>query len=86
MATKFRLLLLDANVVIRAHIEGVWTQLIDRCEICLAQTVIDECQFYDGKDGNRYEIDLQADPHDGLRHLLPKWSTVRNERSRLPDL
>jgi hypothetical protein len=57
---KFRLLLLDANVVIEIAKQGLWEQLVDRCDIHLAQTVLDESQFYDDDEGNRHYIDLSS--------------------------
>lgn len=57
---KFRLLLLDANVVIEISRHALWDQLVDRYEIHLARTVIDEAQFFDDDDGNRQYIDLTA--------------------------
>jgi hypothetical protein len=58
MAKKFRLLLFDANVVIEISRQGLWDQVIARCEIHLAQTVLDESQFYDDDQGERHYIDL----------------------------
>ncbi len=58
---KFRLLLLDANVVIEISRHGLWDQLVTQCDIHLARTVIDEAQFFDDDEGNRHYIDLA--PH-----------------------
>ena len=55
---KFSLLLLDANVVIEISRLGLWTQLVLQCEIWLAQTVIDEAEFYVDENGDRQTIDL----------------------------
>ena len=57
---KFRLLLLDANVVIEISRQGLWDQVIARCDIHLAQTVLDESQFYDDDQGERHYIDLTS--------------------------
>jgi hypothetical protein len=56
---KFRLLLLDANIVIEISRHGLWDQVTERCEIHLAQTVIDEAQFFDDDAGDRIYIDLR---------------------------
>ena len=56
---KFRLLLLDANVVIEISRQGLWDQMTAKCEIHLAQTVLDEAQFYDDDQGGRHYIDLR---------------------------
>ena len=55
---KFRLLLLDANVVIEIAKQGLWEQVVAKCDIHLARTVLDESQFYDDDEGNRHYIDL----------------------------
>ncbi len=57
---KFRLLLLDANVVIEISRQGLWDQMTARCDIHLAQTVVDEAQFYDDNQGDRHYIDLRS--------------------------
>jgi hypothetical protein len=57
---KFRLLLLDANVVIEISRHGLWDLVVARCDIILTQTVLDEAQFYDDEEGNRCYIDLSA--------------------------
>jgi hypothetical protein len=44
MTKKFKLLLLDANVVIKAFELGLWQQLIDRRDIWIAGTVIQEAE------------------------------------------
>ena len=57
---KFRLLLLDANVVIEIARQGLWEQMVAKCDIHLAQTVLDESQFYADDQGNRHYIDLTS--------------------------
>ena len=57
---KFRLLLLDANVVIEISRQGLWDQMVARCDIHIAQTVLDESQFYDDEEGDRHDIDLSS--------------------------
>lgn len=55
---KLRLLLLDANVIIELFRRGIWDTIVERCEIVLAQSVVDESQFYDTDIGERKYIDL----------------------------
>jgi hypothetical protein len=55
---KFRLLLLDANIVIEIARHGVWDQFVARCDVHLARTVIDEAQFFVDVNGDRQQIDL----------------------------
>ena len=38
---KLKLLILDANVVIHLHEFGIWTKLIEKCEVYLARTVVE---------------------------------------------
>jgi hypothetical protein len=61
MMKKFKLLLLDANIVIKAFELGVWQKLIERCDIWIASTVIDESEFYISNDGASHPIDLDPD-------------------------
>ena len=49
---KLKLLLLDANVVIELFEKGIWEKVVERCEIYLAGTVVDEAQHIpDAEDG-----------------------------------
>lgn len=52
--TRLRLVLLDANVVIHIFGLGIWEQITQRCNVLLAQTVIDEVEFYDTDSGRQY--------------------------------
>lgn len=59
---KLRCLLLDACVVIKLFQLGLWQQFCERCEVVLAETVVeDEVQFYVDADEQRHEIDLSED-------------------------
>ncbi len=68
---KFRLLLLDANVIIYAHELGIWHLLTDHCEITITRTVAEQEVYY-WRDQNdvRHEIDLAADIRDGRIHCI----------------
>lgn len=55
---KFRLLLLDANVVIELFKQQLWDKFIAKCNVYLAQTVVDEAHFYEDSNGERQPIDL----------------------------
>ncbi|MHB8899520.1 MAG: hypothetical protein ACYC6Y_12290 [Thermoguttaceae bacterium] len=57
---KFNLLLLDANVVIEISRHGLWEEMVARCNIHLAQTVLDESQFYEDDRGDKHYIDLSS--------------------------
>ncbi len=56
---KFRLLLLDANVVIELFRQGIWDRLIEACDVHLARTVVStEAHFYEDNQGVRIDFDL----------------------------
>ena len=57
---KFRLLLLDANIVIEISRHGLWDQIIARCDIHLARTVVGEAHFYPDANGGQQPIDLTS--------------------------
>lgn len=61
MMKKFKLLLLDANVVIQAFKLGLWAKLIERCDVWLAATVVQEAAFFTTEDGTSHTIDLSQD-------------------------
>jgi hypothetical protein len=57
---KFNLLLLDANVVIYLFKLGIWQQVIERCDVHLARTIVEsEAQFYETDDGHREYFNFQ---------------------------
>jgi hypothetical protein len=58
---KFKLLLLDTNIVIKAFELGLWQNLTERCDIYLAATVIQESEYYEDQDGHTHRIDLSQD-------------------------
>lgn len=53
---RSRLVLLDTNVVLRLFELGIWQAVTQKYQIVLAQTVIDESQFF-VRDEQRHEID-----------------------------
>jgi hypothetical protein len=58
---KLRLLILDANVVITLHERGIWAEVIGRCDVHLARTVVREAHFVDDDEGDPLAIDLSTD-------------------------
>lgn len=52
--TRSRLILLDANVVIRLFELGIWERIAARHHVLLARTVLDESQFYEDAHGRQY--------------------------------
>ena len=56
---KFKVLLLDANVVIQLFKLGVWDEVVERCEIYLSRIVAEiEAHFFRADDGRRHDFDL----------------------------
>lgn len=63
--SRLKLLILDASEVIHLHEFGLWSRLIDLCDVHLARTVVDfEASFFE-KDGDSHPIDLSADVAEG---------------------
>ncbi|MBN1555547.1 MAG: hypothetical protein JXA11_12450 [Phycisphaerae bacterium] len=59
MTKKFRLLLLDANIVIKLFQLGIWEQILSHCDVHLSRTIASrESKFYCDEDGVQYDIDL----------------------------
>ena len=55
---KFRLLLLDADVVILLFRLAIWDKVIERCDVHLAGAVLGEAHFYVDDEGERQDFDL----------------------------
>lgn len=56
---RFRLLLLDANVVIYLWKSGLWDAVVEQCELVLGRIVFDEAHFWEDDDGGRHDFDLK---------------------------
>jgi hypothetical protein len=58
--TKIRCVLLDADIIIKAHELDVWQQLLNSFEICVPSIVIHrEAKYYNSKSGHSFPIKLQ---------------------------
>ncbi len=56
---KFPRLLLDANVIIYAHELGIWDKLVEKCEITITRTILEDEAYYWYDDQERpHAIDL----------------------------
>jgi hypothetical protein len=64
--TKPLCLLLDTNVIIKAHELGIWSNLMQDCHLLLPGTIIGESIYYIDKMGNRINIDLQSQVNNGM--------------------
>jgi len=63
---RFRLLLLDANIVIELFRQGIWDRLIEVCDVHLSRTVAEtEAHFYEDDAGEKQYFDLATDDEAG---------------------
>jgi hypothetical protein len=62
---KLRLLLLDANIIIKLFHLGIWDQVVDQCDVQLARTVVEEAHFFKDEYGDRQDFDLKPYDKDG---------------------
>jgi hypothetical protein len=62
---KFRLLLLDTNVILELIDMGIWEAVVAACDVHVARTVVDEAQFVKDEDGFPVSVDLVDDEIKG---------------------
>jgi hypothetical protein len=63
---RFRLLLLDANIVIELFRQGIWDRVVEVCGVHLSRTVAEiEAHFYEDEDGEKQYFDLAPDAQAG---------------------
>ena len=66
MAKKFRLLLLDANIVIELFHMGIWDRVLECCDVHLSRTIATtEAHFYEDDEGQRHDFDLSGHEASG---------------------
>lgn len=65
---KSRLVILDACVIIDAHVLGIWKQITSNYKIYIPSTVLhDEARYFEDREsGTLVSIDLQADLSSGI--------------------
>lgn len=68
--TQFPCLILDANIVILLFAQGLWNAVVERCELILSQTVIDEAAYFQDSNGTERTIDLQTDITTGRIRVI----------------
>ncbi len=67
---KLKWLILDANVVIYLHELGIWSKVVERCEIHLSRIVAEqEVRHYQGSEHDEI-IDLTEDIAQGRIHVF----------------
>jgi hypothetical protein len=62
---RFPCLILDANIVIWLFAQGLWSAVVERCELILCETVVDEADYFQDSAGTERAIDLQPDITSG---------------------
>lgn len=78
---KFRLLLLDANIVIYLHELGLWERFIEKCSVTLTQTVVDEVISYDlGPDIRERRIQCIEVDLETVQRFTSKYGPVYLDR------
>ena len=82
---KFKLLLLDTNVVIKALELNLWQKLIEPCDIWLADSVIQEAVFFTTDDGIQHSIDLSQDINENRITKFELQPSELTEFRRLSD-
>lgn len=81
---KFRLLLLDANIVIEISKQHLWKGILSQCDVHLSRTVVDEAAFYTDENGEHCDIDLTPylSGDDGITVFDVAASEVASLRNR----
>ena len=77
---KLRLLILDANVVITLHDLGIWSKVVDKCDIHVSRTVVKESAFSGCNEAGGVSIDLSAD-EDAVGLQCSSWTHPQSESS-----
>ncbi len=60
-----RLLLLDANIIIKLFELGFWDDILNAYDIHLSRTVIGEAEFYCDEYGTKHNINLSQEEDEG---------------------
>lgn len=89
---RFRLLLLDANIVIELFRQGIWDRVVEVCDVHLSRMVAEiEAHFYEDEIGEKHYFDLTPDveagritvfdvPVSGLQTFLASFDASYLER------
>src|SRR5262245_41268097 len=84
---RFPCLVLDANIIIFLFQQGLWGTVVERCEIIVSETVVDEADFYADAEGAPHAIDLQPDIAAGRIQVVAIAATeVASFRARFDPL
>jgi hypothetical protein len=84
---RFPCLLLDANIVIWLFAQGLWSAVVERCELIVSETVIDEADYFQDSAGVERNIDLQSDIDSGrIRVISVSSREIASFRARFDPL
>jgi hypothetical protein len=72
---RFQCLVLDANIIILLFQHGLWNEVVERCELILSETVIEEADFFVDSKGVEHRIDLQPDIQAGRIRVVAIMAT-----------
>ncbi len=61
MTKRLSFLLLDANIIIELWRLGLWSKVVELCDIHVGKTVVGEANFFLDASGNHVAIDLSVD-------------------------
>lgn len=81
---RFKLLLLDANVIIELMRVGKWDVLVNACEVYVGEVVLGESHFFVDTQGDRRDFDLEPYVQRGdIRMVAAQLEQVRHLDSLL---
>ena len=84
---RFPCLVLDANIVIFLFQHGLWNAVVERCELILSETVVDEADFFVDDKDVEHRIDLQPDIDAGrIRVISISASDIASFRGKFDPL
>ena len=67
---RFPCLVLDANIVIQLFQLGLWDEVVERCELILSETVVQEADFFVDNKSVEHAIDLRPDVDAGRIRVI----------------
>lgn len=84
---RFPCLVLDANIIILLFRHGLWGSVVERCELILSETVVEEADFFVDDEDVQHGIDLQPDIDAGrIRVVAIAATEVAAFRARFDPL
>ncbi len=62
---KSKLVILDANIIIHAHENGYWAELVRRYQVFVGSIIVNESRFYVDAEQDQIEINLKTQIENG---------------------